>query len=212
MGRAASGAAVERVTPCVPVLLPRGRMDVRLRIVPYANGSMGLELQDFEGTPFYWPTIPFSLASLADALPGDLDESAIVAMKPSATRCGIADALVAAGLLSDLGVEVPVDRAYARLMRVEFRAAERLAAAAMREEPEAEAFRLKPVPVGASWKPTVKRVQAALMRRGMEVSEEAAMLGWALASGQLPGTPRPLPAAAEAIAAALLPWLEPDRG
>jgi hypothetical protein len=207
-GRSPPGETGERVTPAVPVLLPRGKIEIRMRVVPYANGSMGLELQDFEGSPFYWPTMPFALASVADALPDGEDETAIVAIKPSASKSGIADSLAAAGLLTDLGIEVAADRAYARLMRVEFRHAERLAAQAMREEPEVEAFRLKPVPVPSGWRPTVRRVQQALLRRGIDVSEADAMLGWALASGMLSGAPRALPSSGEAIAAQLAPWFE----
>lgn len=195
-----------RVTPAVPVMLPRGKIDVRLRLTPYANGSMGLEMQDFEGTPFYWPTMPYSPASLADALPDEEAPECVVAIKPSAMKSGMADALVAAGLLTDLGLEIAADRAYARLMRVEFRAAERLAAAAMREEPEVEPFVLRPISVPSGWKPACQRIRQALLRRGIEVSEADAMLAWALESGAVGNVPRPLPATAEQVAAVLQPW------
>lgn len=195
-----------RVTPAVPVMLPRGRIDVRLRLTPYANGSMGLEMQDFEGTPFYWPTMPFSLASLADALPDEEAPELVVAIKPSAMKSGIADALVAAGLLTDLGLEVAADRTYARLMRVELRHAERLAAAAMRDEPDVVAHVLKPIPLPSAWRPTCQRIRQALLRRGIEVTDADAMLAWALESGAVGNVPRPLPASAEQIATALAPW------
>lgn len=180
-------------------------MDVRLRLLTYANGSTGLELQDFEGTPFAWPTLPFSLASLADALPEEEAPERVVAIKPSAMRSGIADALVAAGLLTDLGLDVAADRAYARLMRVELRQAERLAGAAMREDPEVEPYCLAEVQVPSGWKPACRRIRQALLKRGMDVSEADAMLAWALESGAVGAVPRPLPALADQIAALLAP-------
>ncbi len=181
----------------------------------YANGSTGLELQDFEGTPFSWPTLPYSPAALADALPDEEAPERVVAIKPSAMRSGMADALVAAGLLTDLGFEVAADRAYARLMRVELRHAERLAAAAMRDEPEVEPHVLMDVAVPSAWKPACQRIRNALLRRGIEVSDRDAMLAWALESGAVGHAPRPLPASAEQLAAALARWFvkaaEPGR-
>ncbi len=204
--RAPAADAGERVTPAVPVALPRGRIDVRLRLTPYANGSMGLEMQDFEGTPFSWPTLPFSLASLADALPDEAAPDCVVAIKPSAMKSGIADALIEAGLLTDLGLEVAADRTYARLMRVEFRHAERMAAAAMRDEPEIVPHVLREAPVPPAWKPACQRIRAALLRHGIEVSDADAMLAWALESGAVGAVPRPLPASGEQIAKTLERW------
>ncbi|WP_448581621.1 hypothetical protein [Thermaurantiacus sp.] len=187
-------------------------MDVRLRLIPYANGSMGLEMQDFEGTPFYWPTLPFSPAWLADVLPNEEVPEHVVAIKPSALRSGMVDALIAAGLLTDLGLEVAAERTYARLMRVEFRAAQKLAAAAMRDAPEVEPYRLRPLTVPPAWKPACQRIRQALRRRGIDVCEADAMLAWALESGAVGKMPRPLPATAEQVATALAPWFVKQEG
>jgi hypothetical protein len=187
------------LTPAFPIALPRGRMDVRLRVASYPNGSRALELQDADGRPFYWPTMAYCQTTAAGMLaPEDLD-ALVVAVKPSAMKNGMAGALMDAGLLVDLGIEMPSDRHFVRLMRLDLAgvmaAAEREAARAL--EPLPHALAAPPVPV--AWQPIARRVARAFARQGKAVSEADAMLAWALASRALPAVPPPLPPSGEEI-------------
>ena len=111
-------APAEKLSSLVTVHLPRGPVDMRLRLTRYANGSPALELQDADGVAFYAPTIPVSPAAVAEAAPPELADAGLLAIKPSALRNGIANALVDAGILIDMGIEIPADRTWARLMQV----------------------------------------------------------------------------------------------
>lgn len=197
------------VTPVFEVMLPRGKMDIRLRVSTFPNGSLALEIQDIEGQPFYWPTLPCCPTTLAGLLPEELADASIIAIKPSALRNGMAQSLVDAGLLTDLGMEMPVDRHWVRLMKIEFAAAERLAGQMPKESPEPAPQRLKELPVPPGWADTVKRIRQVFRRHGKEVSEEEAMLAWAIRTRAINPLPKPLPPSSGAIHELLAPLFEP---
>ncbi|MFN7176641.1 MAG: hypothetical protein ACK4MX_07090, partial [Thermaurantiacus sp.] len=81
------------LTPVFEVMLPRGKMEIRLRVSSFPNGSLAVEIQDADGQPFYWPTLPCCPTTLAGLLPDDLADASIVAIKPSALRNGMAQSL-----------------------------------------------------------------------------------------------------------------------
>ncbi|MFQ3595297.1 MAG: hypothetical protein SNJ63_04215 [Sphingomonadaceae bacterium] len=207
----ASAAPIEEtVTPVFEMLLPRGRMDVRIRVTPYPNGSLALELQDADGKAFYWPTLPCCPIALAGLLPDDVADQSVVAIKPSAIKNGMAHCLVEAGLLTDLDIEMPVDRYWVRLMKVEFEKARQLAQAAPGAPLVPEPWRLKPLPVPPGWNDTVKRIQQAMRRHGKLVSDADAMLAWAAVSRAISPIPAQLPPAMGAIHEALAGLFEAE--
>lgn len=190
---------IDITTPCVTVALPRGRTDVRFRITSYPNGSRALELQDAEGRPFYVPTMPVDLGEMQRLVPADQVDEILLGIKPSAIRNGMAAALVEAGLLVDLGIEMPVDRHFVHLMRFD------RAAAGAQDAREAEmAAAAVPAPLARpkippEWKPGCRRIQAVFRRRGLVISEEDAFLAWILSGRVLPTLPPRLPASADAL-------------
>ncbi len=200
-------AGEDRLSPLVEVHLPHGQSLIQLRLASYRNGSLALELRDSEGRAFAWPTLPCCPTTLAGLLPAHLVGAPVVAIRPSALRSGITDALVAAGLLTDLELEVPIDRHWAPLMRVELEAAWRQAGLPPADAPDPVPARLRRLAVPPGWCPTVRRIQEVFRRRGLEVAELDAMLAWAWASRAI-AAPRPLPPSAEAILAQLAPLLE----
>ena len=186
------------LSPLLSVDLPRGKMDVQLRIATYPNGSRALELQDDEGNPFYWPTMPCCLDTMAGLLePEDLD-AIVIGVKPSAMRNGIVSALQDAGILFDLGIEMPVDRFWARLMRVNMAYFDE-ATAPPRIDPPVAPLALKPIPVPPGWDAACKRICAAFRKQGHAISAADAMLALILQSRTLPRTSAPLPASSEMI-------------
>lgn len=191
--------------------LPRGPMDVRLRVTPYASGSLALELQDGEGKPFYWPSTPCDPVALAGLLPEELADAPVVAIKPSALRNGMAQCLIDAGLLTDLDIEMPVDRQWARLMKVEFGRAAELARRAPDAPPVPEPWRLAADPIPPGWGNVIKRIHQALRRHGKSVTDLDAMLAWAIHSRAIALSPKPLPPSLSAIHDLLAPMLEPTR-
>lgn len=202
-------AGEDILTPVFEVELPRGKSEMQLRVSPYPNGSLALELRDGEGRPFYWPTLPCCPTTLAGLLPEEMADATVVAIKPSALRNGMAQALIDAGLLTDIGLEMPVDRHWVRLMRVELAVAERLAGRrpAMPDAPVPQ--RLRPIPVPPGWADTVKRIRQVFRRHGKEVTEEEAMLAWAIRTRAIALLPKPLPPSAGAIHELLSPLFEP---
>ena len=210
--RRAAPPVEEQRTPVFELKLPRGAMDVRLRVTPYASGSLALELQDADGKAFYWPTTPCDPVALAGLLPPDLADAPVVAIKPSALRNGMAQCLLDAGLLTDLDIEFPVDRQWARLMKVEFGRAAELALAAPGAPPVPGPWRLNANPVPPGWQAHVRRIQQALRRHGKSVTDTDALLAWVILSRALPLSPRPLPPSVGAIHDAMAPLLEPTEG
>ena len=192
----------EKRSRLLTLLLPRGPIDVHLRLTRYANGSPALELQDAFGASFYAPTIAVAPAIVAEAAPPELADAGLLAIKPSALRNGIANALVDAGFLIDIGVEVPADRTWARLMQIApglFETAEEEAAAAV-------ALALHPLPVPRAWEKVVQRIRHAFHRQGMEIDEQDAMLAWAWHSRALQKNPSAPPPAGVEIVALLQPY------
>jgi hypothetical protein len=206
----AAGSAGEDIfTPVFEVLLPRGKMVIRLRVSSFPNGSLALEIQDSDGQPFYWPTLPCCPTTLAGLLPEELADASIVAIKPSALRNGMAQSLVDAGLLTDLGMEMPVDRHWVRLMKIEFATAERLAGMMPREAADPAPQRLREMSIPPGWADTVKRIRQVFRRHGKEVSEDEAMLAWAMKTRAINPLPKPLPPSTGAIHELLAPLFEP---
>ena len=201
-------ASEDILTPVFELELPRGKAEVQLRLSPYPNGSLALEMRDGEGRPFYWPTLPCCPTTLAGLVPEEAASDAVVAVKPSSLRNGMAQALIDAGLLTDLGLEMPVDRHWVRLMRVEFAAAEQLAGRIPSTPPRPVPHRLLPMPVPPGWADTVRRIQQVFLRHGKAVDAEEAMLAWALQTRAIAPLPKPLPPSAGAIHELLAPLFE----
>lgn len=187
------------LTPLVSVHLPHGRMDVRFRIGAYANGSRALELQDADGAPFNVPTMACDREMMLALLPADEADAIVLGIRPSALRNGIAGALMDAGLLVDLAIEMPVDRHHVHLMRFDMRAAGAQAAAADQRAQAAVPAGLLSAKVPPAWKPGCRRIQAVFRRHGMAISEEDAFVAWILAGRMVPLAPPRLPAAGEEI-------------
>lgn len=198
-------AVPDILTPVVSVTLPRGPMDVRFRIASYPGGSRALELQDGEGRAFYVPTMPFDVGMMQMLVPPDLVDDILLGFKPSAIKNGIAGALVEAGLVQNLGIEMPVDRHFVHLMRFLPQAAGLQAEAEARAAAAAVPAVLAPIAVPAEWKPACRRIQAVFQRRGFLISEEDAYLAWILAGRMLPALPPRLPAAADTLFSMLKP-------
>jgi hypothetical protein len=209
--RAIAAPIEETVTPLFELKLPRGPMDVRIRVTPYPSGSLALELQDADGKAFYWPSIACDPVTIAGLLPDDIVDDSIVAIKPSALRNGMAQCLLDAGLLTDLDLEVPVDRHWARLMKVEFGRAAELAMRAPQAPPVPEPWRLAANPVPPAWTNTVKRLQQAMRRHGKSLTDTDAMLAWAIHTRAIAITPKPLPPSLGAIHDLVAPLIEPTR-
>lgn len=197
------------LTPVFEVMLPRGKMEIRLRVSSFPNGSLALEIQDADGQPFYWPTLPCCPTTLAGLLPDDLADASIVAIKPSALRNGMAQSLVDAGLFTDLGLEMPVDRHWVRLMKIEFATAERLAGMMPKEAADPAPQQLREIPVPPGWTDTVKRIRQVFRRHGKDVSEADAMLAWAMKTRAINPLPKPLPPSSGAIHELLAPLFQP---
>lgn len=184
--------SAELLSGLVQVQLPRGLMDIRLRVAMYADGSRALELQDPEGKPFYWPTLPACPATILTLLPPDDLDSVIVAIKPSALKNGMASALEDARLITDLGIEMPVDRHWVRLMRLELEA--------FAQCPEAQAvllpqenLDLKEAKIPPGWEATALRIQQAFRQQGFSISAEDACESWARHWRKLAYAPPGLP-------------------
>lgn len=188
--------------------LPRGRQDIYVRVTSYPDGSRALELRDADQRPFYWPTMAVCRVSMAELLPPELVDAVVVAVKPSSLNNGMAYALVEGGVLIDLGIEMPSDRHFVRLMQVN---EQTFAAAAQAEAQLAQAVRtpmaLASPPVPARWQQPVARIRAACARRGIELTDGDAMLAWALAGGAISREPPRLPGSGEEIFALLRPLL-----
>jgi hypothetical protein len=203
-----AGTGDDILTPVFEILLPRGKAEVQLRVSPYPNGSLALEMRDGDGRPFYWPTLPCCPTTLAGLIPDELAGATIVAIKPSSLRNGMAQALIDAGLLTDLELEMPVDRHWVRLMQVEFGRAEQLAGLLPKEQSDPAPQRLKELPVPPGWSDTAKRIRQVFLRHGKEVSEEEAMLAWAIRTRAMAPIPKPLPPSTGAIHELLAPLFE----
>lgn len=171
-------------------------MDLRLRLSRYADGSPALALEDADGSAFYAPTIPVCQASVAELAPPELTGATILAIKPSALRNGMANALLDAGALIDLGIEVPADRTWARLMRV---APHLFDAPAPATPAELRPLALAPLPIPREWERAAQRIRHAFARNGMAISAEDAMLAWAWHSRAIQRQPATLPPAADTI-------------
>ncbi len=205
---AAAGAGEEALTPVFEMVLPGGRAEVQLRLSPYPNGSLALELRDGEGRPFDWPTLPCCPTTLAGLIPESLAGAAVVAIKPSSLRNGMAQALIDAGLLTDLGLEMPVDRHWVRLMQVDFARARELAGQMPSATPDPAPHRLKAIAVPPGWADTARRIQQVFLRHGKRVAEDEAMLAWALRSRAISPLPKPLPPSSRTIHELLAPFFE----
>jgi DNA-binding transcriptional LysR family regulator len=123
----------------------------------------------------------------------------------------MAQCLLDAGLLTDLDIEVPVDRHWARLMKVEFGRAAELASRAPAAPPVPEPFRLAANPVPPAWANSVKRLQQAMRRHGKSVTDTDAMLAWAIHTRAIAIIPKPLPPSLGAIHDLIAPLVEPTR-
>ncbi len=185
------------LSPLLTVALPRGRMDLRLRVVSYANQSRALELLDADGRPFYSPTLPCCPVTLATLVSPEDAAGVVLAIKPSALRNGMAGALQDAELLVDLGMEMPVDRHWVRLMRLNLVKIDAVAFAETVVETRSVALRRLEVP--PSWQASCRRIQIAFARKGKAVSEADAMLAWAQATGAIQRAPDPLPPSGDDI-------------
>lgn len=194
--RSVGRVAPDIFSPLLTVALPRGKMDIRLRVAAYANGSRALELRDSDDRPFYSPTLPCCPVTLATLVSPEDAAGIVLAIKPSALRNGMAGALQDAELLIDLGIEMPVDRHWVRLMRLNLPAID---AAAAEPEIEARQVVLKPPEVPLPWKASCRRIQLAFGRHGKTVSEADAMLAWAQATRAMRHAPEPLPASGDDI-------------
>jgi hypothetical protein len=201
----------ERISAPFELKLPRGAMEVRLRVTPYASGSLALELQDADGKAFYWPTTPCDPVALAGLVPPALADELVVAIKPSALRNGMAQCLLDAGLLVDLDIEIPVDRHWARLMQVAFDTADARAQRAPAAPAVPEPWRLAADPVPPGWQSSVKRIQQAMRRHGKSLTDTDAMLAWAIHTRAIAIAPKPLPPSLGAIHDLLAPLLEPTQ-
>jgi hypothetical protein len=196
------------VSPLLTVALPKGRMDLHLRLTCYADGSRALELRDSEGVPFYSPTLPCCLTTMASLLAPEEDETRVVAIKPSALRNGMANALLDAALLEDLGIEMPVDRHWVRLMRVAPACFDLPADSG--DKPASTPLALKPLAVPPGWDATCRRIQSAFRRHGLVVSASDARLAWAEASRAIARVPAPLPPSSLDIVEQLQPLFRSD--
>lgn len=203
--------APDIVGPLMPLELGQGRIDVAIRIGSYANGCRALELRDTSGRAVLSPTLSVQPDLIADLLPDLPDDAVIVAIKPSALRSGIANVLVDAGLLDDLGLEVPAERSFGRLMAVNVSALRMADARDTEAAAQARPYRLRPLKVPPAWGVACRRLQAAFRRHGAIISEAEAMLAWASASGAFARMPPPLPPTAEAIHDMLAPYFTPDQ-
>lgn len=190
---------IDIITPWVSVALPRGHMDVRFRVSAYANGSRALELQDADGVAFYVPTMPCDRETMLGLIPADEVDNIVLGIKPSAMRNGVAGALVDAGLLVDLAMEMPVDRHFVHLMRFDLQAAGMQAMAEEERAAAAVPAGLLSAKVPPAWKPGCRRIQSVFRRHGMIISEEDAFVAWILAGRMVPAVPPRLPAAGEDV-------------
>jgi len=183
-------------SPLIPLALPRGKMDVTVRLATYPNGSRGLELRDANGVAFYWPTLPCDPTAMLGLLSPEEGDRIIVAIRASAVRNGIAEALLEAGVLQDLMIEMPVERHYVNLMRLNMAMMQPEAQA---DEGERVAMALRPISVPTGWEPTCRRIQQVFHRYGKRISLADAMLAWAAAAGAIARTPPALPPSGEEI-------------
>jgi hypothetical protein len=174
-------------------------MDIRFRVSSYPGGSRALELQDSEGQAFYVPTMPIDPLAMLDLVPPELADDIILGIKPSAIRNGIASCLVEAGLLVDLGIEMPVDRHFVHLMRFEPESADARAQAYEHKAASAVPAALQPVTVPTAWQPACRRIQAVFRRHGFIISEGDAFVAWLLSGGIVPRTPPRLPPSGDAL-------------
>lgn len=198
--RPAGPRAADKVSALVTVVLPRGPMDLRLRLSHYANGSPALTLEDADGGAFYAPTIAVCQAGVAELIPPELTGTIILAIKPSALRNGMANALLDAGILIDLAIEMPAERTWARLMQV---APQMFAPPPAADTICPTALELAPLPIPRGWERAAQRVRHAFARYGMEISDQDAMLAWAWHGHALQRTPPVLPPAGEVIVSQL---------
>lgn len=206
-GASRRGQQPDIYSPLIPLVMPRGKMDVTVRLATYLNGSRALELRDADGIPFYWPTLLCDPTTMLGLLSPEVADDVILAIRASAVKNGIAHALMEAGLLVDLQTEIPVDRYYVSLMRHNITM---MPDASPLEAAQLE-LTLKPLPVPAVWEPTYGRIQQVFCRHGKRISMQDAILAWAAAGGIARVPPALLPSGEE-IHERLRKMFEPQAG